>query len=109
MDNVNNNIDKIKEKIVSNNPLCTINNNKNYYENIYNNWKKIFYPKNLYDKKYSIKLKDKRRQNLRNTCSKYKIIDKKLRYIKNENDLNNKLQIPCEIEKQNLLNDIHIK
>ena len=36
LDIVNNGIDKLKEKKINNNPLCTINNNKNYYKNIYN-------------------------------------------------------------------------
>lgn len=79
-------IDNLKDKILNNNTLCTIHNNKNCCENVCyfliscelnttnkkTNWKKIVYPKGLFVEKDSNKLKDKRRQNFRITCSNIK-------------------------------------
>ena len=79
------NYENKKNFIINNNKLCSIKNNVNYYDNIYNyllsynlntingktNWKKVFYPKELKDKNIKKTLLDKRRQNFRITCSNY--------------------------------------
>lgn len=62
----------------------------------------------MFDVNDSNSLKNKRRKNFRTKCNKYKIIENKLYYIKkiNSEDLN--LKVPYEIEKKELLSNIHL-
>ena len=115
------NLEKLKENLINKNKLCGIKNNNLYYDNIYNylisfeinttnnktKWKNVLYPKDIFDEKDNKITKDKKRQNFRIMCSKYKIINNKLYYIKTENNEENKYLIPFEIEKYNLLYNTH--
>ena len=121
--NLNHNLNDLgNEKFKHNNNICSVTNNKDYYENIYNflisynlytknnktDWKKIVYPKNLFDVNDCNTLKNKRRQNFRNKCNKYKIIENKLYYMKKINSEILNLKVPYEIEKKELLSNIHL-
>jgi hypothetical protein len=82
--------------IISDNKICSINGDKNYYENVYNylasfnantingktKWKNILYPDDLFKKEDKKTLKDKRRRAFRNKCSNYILINNKLYYKK---------------------------
>jgi hypothetical protein len=70
------------------------------------NWKKLIYPKDIFDANDSKILKDKRRQNYRITCSNYKLINNTLYYGKSKN-INKLYRIPYEFEKLKLLEDTH--
>lgn len=63
---------------------------------------KRLFAQNIYIKQMIKTVKDKRRQNFRKKCLKYKLINKALHNIKTEKEVKIYLRIPFQIEKEDI-------
>ena len=116
--------DNNKENLRSN-TYVKINNNTNYFNDIYNylyskklyrksnnkiDWKKVIYPADLINIKEKVK-RDKKRQNFREIAEKYMLDEKNDLFIKIKNKGNQieKYKIPYESEKISLFIKCHDK